>query len=355
MSAPAIAAVPASPPSLVPVWSSQRVWNGVTLDARGQAFASFPSCDGRGVQLVKLLADNGQQPYPDAAWNRLDDRHDPAGRFVNVNAMRVGPDGLLWVIDAGAPGLGEAAIPGGARLVVIDTASDRIVQVHDLAAGVKPMSYIDDIRFSADARKVYLTDAGAPALLVLDLASGAVVRRLEDQPCTTDQRTMKADGKPLLTQDGSELRVHADQIEVSPDGRWCYFQPSSGPTYRVATADLENLDLPEDQLATRVDLFWDGPTTGGTAIDAQGRIYYSDVETRRILRIDAQGDATVLIEDERLIWSDAMWIDAEGWLWLPATQQNRTPGFAGGAMSVEYPVWIYKYFIGVGPSPIDHA
>jgi hypothetical protein len=49
-----------------------------------------------------------------------------------------------------------------------------------------------------------------------------------------------------------------------------------------------------------------------------------------------------------------MWIDDAGFLWIPATQQNLTPGFDGGKMSMNYPVWIYKMKIGAKPSPIDH-
>ena len=61
-----------------------------------------------------------------------------------------------------------------------------------------------------------------------------------------------------------------------------------------------------------------------------------------------------MVADPRLEWSDAMWIDDDGFLWMPATQQNRTPGFTGGKMEVEYPVWIYKMQIGAKPAPNDH-
>ncbi len=63
----------------------------------------------------------------------------------------------------------------------------------------------------------------------------------------------------------------------------------------------------------------------------------------------------MLIEDSRLIWSDAMWIDSEGWLWIPATQQNLTAGFNGGRQSINYPVKIYRMQIGVGPAANDHV
>ncbi|WP_145145782.1 L-dopachrome tautomerase-related protein [Roseomonas gilardii] len=340
-------------PRLEPVWHADRVWNGIATSIDGRAFVSFPSADGPGIQAAEILKDGTLRPYPDAAWNIVRDPPSPAEGFVRVNALRIGPDGHLWIIDAGAPGIGKDAVPGGARLIVVDLANDRITATHDLTAGIKPRSYIDDIRFNG--RRVYITDAGEPGLLVLDLQGGTLRRVLDGHAAATDRRTMRADGRELRDEQGEPLLVHADQLEVSPDGRWLYFQPSSGPLSRVPTALLDNPTLPAAELAAAVEPFYDSGTTGGTAIDAAGTIYISDTERRRIMAVSLDGTAEVLIEDPRLIWSDAMWIDHAGWLWIPATQQNLTPGFDGGGQSVHYPVWIYRLQLGVRPAANDHV
>jgi sugar lactone lactonase YvrE len=340
-------------PRLEPVWQANRVWNGMATTRGGRAFASFPSADGPGVQAAEIARDGTLTPYPDAGWNAVIDPPNPDGAFVRVNTLRIGPDGHLWIVDAGAPGIGKPAVAGGARLIVIDLAQDRIVAIHDLAGGVKARTYIDDIRFNGG--QVYITDAGEPGLLVLRLADGAVRRLLDGHPALTVRQAMRADGKPLHDEQGKPLAVHADQLEVSPDGRWLYVQPSSGPLARVPTALLDDPATSPADLATAIEPFYASPTTGGTAIDANGTLYISDTDRRRILAVTAEGKASVLIEDPRLIWSDAMWIDADGWLWIPATQQNRTPGFDGGRQSVAYPVWIYRMQIGVGPAANDHA
>jgi len=338
---------------LQPVWQANRVWNGVTTLQDGRAFASFPSCDGPGVQAAEILADGSLRAYPDESWNAVLDPPSPDGTFVRVNAIRVGPDGNVWVIDAGAPGIGAEAVAGGARLIVIDPATDRVAEIHDLAGAVKTHSYIDDIRFNGD--RIYISDAGEPGLIVLDRATGIARRILDGHPSTIDQRDMRADGKLLLTEKSTPLRVHADQLEVSPDGRFLYYQPSSGPLARIETGLLDDPSVDAAALAAAVEIFYNSPTTGGTAIDANGTIYISDTDRRRILAISPQGAESVLIEDSRLIWSDAMWIDRDGWLWIPATQQNLTPGFANGAMEVDYPVWIYRMQIGIGPAANDHV
>ena len=140
------------------------------------------------------------------------DGHD---RFVGVNAIRVGPDGALWVVDRGSPGIGKPAVPGGVKLVKIDVAANRVERVFDLAAVSRPWSFIDDVRFNG--ANAYLTDAGAPGLVVLDLASGRGRRVLEGHPSTVAQSPLVAEGKPLRTEKGEPVNIHADQLEVSPD------------------------------------------------------------------------------------------------------------------------------------------
>jgi sugar lactone lactonase YvrE len=267
--------------------------------------------------------------------------------------LRIGPDGALWIVDAGAPGIGKPAVRGAARIFRVDLHSNRISRIYDLRPVVRDTSYVDDIRFNGGV--AYLTDAGAPALIVLDLASGHARRVLEDQPSTTDQRPLHADGKVLTDAQGKQVRLHADQLEVSPNGQYLYYQPASGPMSRIATQYLGDRSLSLADLNRQVEGWVDTPTTGGTAIDAQGNIYLSDTNLRRILRITPAREMSVLVADPRLIWPDAMWIDHQGFLWMPAAQLNLTPDFNGGKMSVQYPVWIYKMQIGVGPPAIDHA
>jgi sugar lactone lactonase YvrE len=342
-------ATDAAASTLIPVYKGQRVWNGVATTADGQAFVSYPQADGPGMQAARLDADGTPHPFPDASWQSGDIAH----AFLHVNALRIGPDGKLWIVDAGAPGIGKPAVEGAARIFRIDPASGQIERIYTLSTATRPLSYIDDIRFHG--RTAYLTDAGAPGLIVLNLDSGTARRVLDNHPSAIAQRPMFADGKPLTDADGKPLRVHADQLEVSPDGKWLYFQPASGPLARIETRFLDDPSVTPRALASRVQPYAETPTTGGTAIDSAGNIYVSDTNQRRILEITPDGKTSTLVADARLIWSDAMWIDAQGYLWIPASQQNLTPGFDGGKMDVHFPVWIYKLKILAKPSPIDHS
>lgn len=339
---------------LQPIFQSNRVWNAVTTTNDGRAFVGFPGADGPGTQVEELSPDGQGKPYPDVAWNGWQPGHDPANVFVHVNALRIGPDGALWIVDAGAPGFGNPSVPGAARIFRFTLNDNKPARVYSLASAVTPQSYIDDIRFNG--RMAYITDAGAPALIVLDLESGVARRVLDGDSSVTGKRPMYADGKLVRTVDGKPLHIHADQLEVSPDGQYLYFQPASGPLARVDTRYLDDPHFSAKELASHVEKNWvDTPTTGGTAIDANGTIYLSDANKRRILTISPEGKVSTLISDPRLIWVDAMWIDQDGYLWIPATQQNLTPGFNAGRQRVHYPVFIYKMKIDVGPPARENS
>ncbi len=123
---------------------------------------------------------------------------------------------------------------------------------------------------------------------------------------------------------------------------------------RIETRWLDDDALSATAIARHVEHFADTPSTGGTAIAADGTIYLSDTDTKRILTIDPTGKVTTLIVDPRLIWVDAMWIDDKGDLLLPASQLNRTAGLNRGTDAVTPPITLYRLAIDAKPAGNDH-
>lgn len=327
--------------------STPLVFGGITVSADGRQFSPFrPQSPGMGFQLGEWV--NGEpRAYPDAAWNGWRPGEDGRNAFVGVNAIRVGPDGALWVVDPGSEGFGKIPLIGGPKLVRIDLRTNQVARVYPLGTATWPTSFVDDVRFKDHT--AYLTDAGAPALIVLDLDSGQARRVLEGDKTAAQQRVLSAEGKPILNADGLPVMLHADQIEVSPDGRWLYYQPITGPFYRIETRWLDDPALDDKERAKHASRFADTGNTGGTAMDAAGNLYASDLDALSVRKISPEGKVTTLVQDKRLLWVDAMWIDDQGGLWLPAAQLNRTKAMNGGVPALEPRSVIYRLDVNAKP------
>ena len=332
------------PNRLIEVYRSNEIITGVTTTQDGRIFLEYPHLDGSsGLRVAELQTDGSTRAYPDLSWNSWTPGDDPTRAFVRTNSIRIGPDGKLWVVDTGTPKFGAKVLRGGVKLVAIDTKTNRVARVYPLDGATSEGSFVDDVRFNG--HHAYLTDAGMPAIIVLDLNTGATRRILGRDQSTTAQRPVIASGKVLHTVDGNEVRIHADQLEVSPNGEYLYYQALTGPMYRIETRYVDDPSLSPTEVAGYRSLWVETPSTGGTAIDSSGTIYLSDVEKRRILKIAPDATVNVLIEDEKLDWPDAMWIDQEGYLWLPIAQLDKIAPFQRRTSHVHLLLVIYKLHI----------
>lgn len=345
-----VAQKPAASPAVGPleaVYQGPTPWVGIVVSDAGRAFVLYPRPTGEAGPRIAEMRNGQPVPYPSAAWNDWQPGAPTASKFVRANSLRIGPDGLLWVVDTGTAQMGGPILPGGPKLVAIDLQTNQVLRTLPLTGVLKPTSFVDDLRLAGNT--IYLTDAGVPALIILDKQTGQGRRVLENDPSTTARRPLYAEGTPLTTPTGQPVLVHADQLEVSPDGRHLYFQSASGPLYRIETRYLLDPHLPAAELSRHVQLFYDTPSTGGTAIDAAGNLYVADANHQRILKITPDAQATTLLEDKRLRWPDALWIDNHGNLWIPAAQLNRLALLHGGQDAFQPPVYIYKLPIGAKP------
>ena len=339
--------VAAYAPGLELVYCLERATQGIFVSASGRKFLSQRYSTTLPPQSLELLSDNSTVLYPDAAWNSYnasDPTSGPSKTFVSIDGARIGPDGRLWLVDGGSTG-----VNGSRKLVGVNLSNDTVDRIYYLDSGY------DDVRFGAGGDVAYLSDT-AGALLVLNLTSSASVRVLVDDPSATAYYPMSYNGSlvPGYGATGSTLSVGLDQMEVSPDGKYLYYQPCNGGLYRIETAyvdaSLTNSTL-ANSLGDYATPFASTPSTGGSTIDANGNIYISDTNLLAIWQVTPEGRATILVQDDALLWTDLMWITSDKKLWLPASQMR--PG-ADGLMA-DGPNNIFTYPIGAGPSPIDHA
>ena len=334
--------------------------NGVSTTPEGRVFVLFARVDGSTGPQVAEYVNGSYVPYPNAEWNSYTPGADPATHLIRTNSQRIGPDGTLWLVDTGSPGFGEPVIlPVGPKFVQVNLTTNTVQRVYSLGNVTLASSLIDDIRFLPSAGLAFVTDAGEPAIIILDLASGYATRVLENDMSTKGAPfPVSAEGQILGNSMGGYQYIYADQHEVSPDGQYYYFQPCNGGMSRIE-ASILSAALYNSSLATVLSQYPKPyaltPSAGGTAIDAQGNIYSSDTDRQAIIKIAPNGTWTTFVQDERLLWVDAMWIDTQQRLWMPAAQLNRGEPFNNGSSFIQKPLYVYTIDIGVGPSPIDHA
>jgi hypothetical protein len=214
--------------------------NGVSTTPDGRTFLLYARVDGSTGPTVVESIGNTTMPYPNLEWNSYNASKDPSTHFVRINSQRIGPDGQLWIVDVGSPSFGEPVIlPEGPKLVTINLTTNEVSRIYPMGNVTLAQSLLDDIRFNPESGKAYLTDAGVPALIILDIASGEARRLLENDVSTRGNMPVSAEGHLVRVTGGAFLYAYADQMEVSPDATWFYYQSCDGGMYRIETKYLD--------------------------------------------------------------------------------------------------------------------
>jgi sugar lactone lactonase YvrE len=307
---------------------------GVTVSEGGRLFVNFPRwTEDAPVSVAEVLRDGSLRPYPDAQWNAWRnvrrDELDPADHWVCVQSVVADGRGSVWVVDPAAPAV-DGLVPGGPKLVRIDLATDRVAQVIRFGQDVAiPGSYLNDVRFSADGRHAYLTDAGQRgALVVVDLASGKARRVLDGHPSTQPEKgvVVRTDGKPLRYPDGRPVLFAADSIALSSDGAWLYWKALTGTTlYRIRTAALTGASPAGQDLSSQVQPYGKvGPTDGLWIARGTDTLYVTAIEDNAIKARDlSQGPAgglRTVVQDPRLRWPDTFSQGPDGSLYVTTSR-----------------------------------
>lgn len=323
--------------------SHSMIWNAVAVEQR-EIFVAGPRWTGsKGPAVGRLDSKHEPQPYPDEMWNAWREGADASKSFVDVNALRIDGKGSLWVVDTGSPQFGGDPLPDGAKLVQIELATGHVARVILFGSTIAlPGSYVDDVRFHGNF--AYLTDAGRPGIIVVNLKTGDMRRVLENIPATTarDDRPIKLDAVVLNGPDSKPLRVNTDPMEVSPDGAWFYFGTLEGPWSRIGTQWLDDFSASAETLTAKVEPWADLPPVGGTVMAPDGSLYFSELSTNSVRRRAVDGSVMTIVQDPRLHWVDAPTIDDQNRILLPVPQLDRAPIFHHGQSQVEWPITLYR-------------
>jgi len=344
---------------------------GVAVDHFGRVFVNYPRWGEPVPYSVAEIVGGKAVPYPDDQITKLDTDH-PADCLVSVQSVVTDGNGRLWIVDTGSINFGPV-IPGAAKLVAVDLKTNRVVKKISIPPDVcLPTTYLNDVRFDmgrGNEGTAYLTDSsnqGPNGLIVVDLASGRCMRRLNDDPSTKAEPGFVAtvEGKPFMARPGggrpdADVRVGADGIALSPDGRTLYYCPMSGHhLYTVDAYALSNPSASDADVARTVrDLGDKGFASDGLLCDDRGTLFLTDYEHNAIRIRNHDGSYGVLASDARMLWPDSMSIgvvaggDPAGeYLYFTTNQLERQKAFTGGEDRRQRPFVLFRAKVDGGPS-----
>ncbi|EIC82663.1 L-dopachrome tautomerase-related protein [Serratia sp. M24T3] len=318
--------------------------NAIAVTSTGRNFVGLPRwpTNEKTPSVAELLPDGTLKPFPGGSWNEWQPGQPGDDAFVLINTVHIFDDDTLWVVDQGDPKLDRKA----QKILQFDTKTGKLLKKITFDEHVLPKGgNINDLRL--DSKYAYFTDSGLGGIIYTDLESGKSWRRLGNHPsikAKLERPAMDETGTVLQKDDGSPKVVNSDPIELSPDGKWLYYQTLSGPMYRVPTASLRDEKLSEQALGQQVEFVYDTPALSGTAIDNKGNIYMAEAQRPRVIMLTPDGDLKVIVEDDRIWGPDALFISHQRELYIPCPQTarlayNRGPG---GKDLVQRPYKIYK-------------
>lgn len=333
---------------------------GVTVAPNGRIFVNYPQWGDNAPFTVGELKDGKVSAYPSQALNNADPAN-AAQTLISVQSVVADGANRLWILDTGAPGF-AAPIAGGAKLVAVDLATDKVVRTIVLdSTVVLPTTYVNDVRFDLRVGKAgvaYITDSsikGPGGLIVVDLDSGHALRRLSGTASVMPDKGFVpvVEGKPLMSRPAggkaTPWLVASDGIAISADGKTLYYCAlSSRHLFAIPTEMLRDASVSDEVLAKAVrDLGLKG-ASDGLAEDDKGRIYGGDYEHNAIRRY-ANGKWDTLVTDPRILWPDTLSVGTDGYLYFTANQLHRQAGFHEGHDERKQPYELLRVRIGAGP------
>jgi sugar lactone lactonase YvrE len=211
---------------------------------------------------------------------------------------------------------------------------------------IRADSYLNDVRVDLRAHTAYITDSGAGGIVVVDLTSGRARRTLDAHPSVMAQPGVQiaVNGRPVLDAQGQPPKFHSDGIALSKDGAWLYYQPITATTmYRVRTDVLRDPHASATAAGAAVERYAPTFPVDGLWIDAQDRIYLTDIEHTAVSRLLPDRTIERLIVDRRLQWPDTFTQGADGSMYVTASHINESATYNRGRSVRTKPYAVFKF------------
>lgn len=272
---------------------------GITISENGRMFVNFPRWrEGVPFSVVEVLADGTHRPYPDRVTNEWEvGQNVNRDKFICVQTVKAHGNNL-YVLDTRNPlRKGTITVP---TLFVYDLLTDKLIKTYPLATSTKSYSYVNDLQVDTKKNKIYLTDSGAPGLIVLDIPTGDNFRVLDDHRFTSAEREyIVVNGKK------HEGKSHCGGIALDPKADILYFHALTGYTlYGVPTDQLISGNIDEANVFKMRT-----PAPDGMILDDKGNLYMGALENNAIVYITPdKSEIRILSSEGDISWPDTFTI-----------------------------------------------
>lgn len=268
---------------------------GITICDKGRMFVNFPRWrDGVPFSVVEVQKDGSHKPFPDRETNTWENGDEISpDKFVCVQSV-VAYMGKLYVLDTKNPSMKQ--IIDTPTIYVFDLRTDKLYKTYKLADSTKQTSYTNDLRVDDKTGKIYLTDSGAPGLIVVDIESGENYRVLDGHPFTTAEvNHINAGGK------GYDGTIHSDGIALDRKNDILYFHALTGFTlYGIPTSQLISREIDEDKIFRMKT-----PAPDGMIMDENGNLYMGDLENSAVVYLTPnRKEIHTLVQGGNISWPD---------------------------------------------------
>lgn len=272
---------------------------GITMSEDGRMFVNFPRWrDGVPFSVAEVLKDGSYAPYPNQEMNTWENGNKVSpDKFICVQSVVAYKD-KLYVLDTKNPSMKQTIdVPA---IYVFDIRTNKLIKTYHLPDSTKQTSYTNDLRVDDKTGKIYLTDSGAPGLIVVDIESGENYRVLDEHPYTTAEvNHINAGGK------GYDGTIHSDGIALDRKNDILYFHTLTGFTlYGIPTSQLISRKIDEKAIFSMKT-----PAPDGMIIDEKGNLYMGDLENNAVVYLtpDRQKIHT-LVQGGNISWPDTFTI-----------------------------------------------
>ncbi|WP_020505504.1 L-dopachrome tautomerase-related protein [Lamprocystis purpurea] len=317
----------------------------------GRVFATVHQFRRGTAQLIEITGPASYRPWPDAAWNGSFG----SGPDVLNSALgiRVDRQGRLWVLDNGLgdPPLMPHQTP---KLLAFALADGKPVYRYDFPPETGPAgSFLNDLAVDDARGFVYIADVGgsqSPALVVLDLNQRRSRRFTASPALQAEDVDLVVEGRVIgpRGEDGKvkPARIALNPITLSADGETLFFGAMNGETWYQVPARLLREGATDAVIAAAITKAGPKPVSDGAATDAAGHHYFTDLGSNAITVLGPDGRLETLVQDDRLLWPDALSFGEPGWLYIAVNQLHRAPFLNGGVEGAVPPFRIMRVYTG---------